>query len=41
MEKRRRLDRARLARECANLDPDFEQAHAEEGVTTNATEWPA
>ena len=28
-----RLDRSRLAKECAKLDPKFEQAIAEEGMS--------
>lgn len=39
-EKLERLDRSRLARECAKLDPAFEQAMAEEGLTEDAVEWP-
>lgn len=31
-EKLARLERSRLARECAKLDPAFEQALAEEGL---------
>jgi metal-responsive CopG/Arc/MetJ family transcriptional regulator len=33
VEKLQRLDHTRLARECAKLDPDFEQALAEEGLS--------
>ncbi len=33
-----RLDRSRLGRECAKLDPKFEQSLAEEGLTAEA--WP-
>jgi len=32
-EKLQRLDRGRLARECARLDPDFEKALADEGLS--------
>jgi Arc/MetJ-type ribon-helix-helix transcriptional regulator len=32
-EKLTRLDRRRLARECAKLDPAFEKALAEEGLS--------
>jgi metal-responsive CopG/Arc/MetJ family transcriptional regulator len=39
-EKLQRLDRSRLARECAKLDPSFEQALAEEGVSGDLGEWP-
>ena len=40
-EKIERLDRTRLARECAKLDPREEQALAEEGVAQELAEWPA
>ena len=39
-EKLSRLDRDRLARECAKLDRKFEQALAEEGLSDEAEEWP-
>ncbi len=39
-EKLVRLDRGRLARECAKLDQAFEQALAEEGMTGEGAEWP-
>lgn len=39
-EKLARMDRSRLARECAKLDPTFERALAEEGMSEDATEWP-
>ncbi len=39
-EKLARLDRSRLARECAKLDPTFEKALAEECLSENASEWP-
>jgi hypothetical protein len=29
-----------LARECAKLDPAFERAMAEEGMSAEVTEWP-
>jgi len=35
-----RLDRHRLARECAKLDPVIEQALAEEGMTKKLEAWP-
>jgi Arc/MetJ-type ribon-helix-helix transcriptional regulator len=35
-----RLDRSRLARECAKLDPRFEQELAEEGMVEDAAQWP-
>ncbi len=39
-EKLARLERSRLARECAKLDPAFEKALAEEGLSENLAEWP-
>ncbi len=39
-EKLQRMDRGRLARECAKLDPAFEQAMAEEGIRSEVDEWP-
>jgi len=39
-EKIERLDRTRLARECAKLDPREEQALAEEGMAQEAGQWP-
>ena len=39
-EKLERLERSRLARECAKLDPVFEKALAEEGVSEELAEWP-
>ena len=39
-EKIARLDKTRLAQECAKLDPDFEQALADEGLAAEASEWP-
>ncbi len=39
-EKLARLNRSRLARECAKLDPAFEKALAEEGLSKDVTEWP-
>jgi metal-responsive CopG/Arc/MetJ family transcriptional regulator len=39
-EKLTRLSRSRLARECAKLDPDFEKALAEEGISKELAEWP-
>ena len=35
-----RLERNRLAKECAKLDPAFEKAMAEEGLTEDLSEWP-
>lgn len=39
-EKLARLERSRLARECAKLDPVFEKALAEEGLSEDLSEWP-
>jgi metal-responsive CopG/Arc/MetJ family transcriptional regulator len=39
-EKLTRLSRSRLARECAKLDPLFEQALADEGMDGELAEWP-
>jgi len=39
-EKLRKLERTRLARECAKLDPKFEKALAEEGMSEELSEWP-
>ncbi len=39
-DKLRRLQRSRLARESAKLDPKFEQALAEEGLTEDCAPWP-
>ena len=39
-EKLERLNRSRLARECAKLDPKFEQSLAEEGFSGEKDEWP-
>ncbi len=39
-EKLDRLDRTRLARECAKLDPAAEQAFAEEGLAEDLAAWP-
>ncbi len=39
-EKLKRLERSRLARECAKLDPDFEKAMAEEGLSQDLSAWP-
>lgn len=35
-----RLDRSRLARACAKLDPAFEQQLADEGLTEDFKQWP-
>ena len=39
-EKLERLDRLRLARECAKLDPHHERALAEEGLAADVSAWP-
>lgn len=39
-EKLMRIEKGRLARECAKLDPEFEQAVAEEGFSSELEEWP-
>jgi metal-responsive CopG/Arc/MetJ family transcriptional regulator len=39
-EKLERLERSRLARECAKLDPKFEKALAEEGLSEDVAAWP-
>jgi metal-responsive CopG/Arc/MetJ family transcriptional regulator len=39
-EKLERLTHCRLARECAKLDPVFERALAEEGLSEDLSEWP-
>ena len=40
-EKIERLEHGRLARECAKLDPAFEKALAEEGLSQELDGWPA
>ncbi|MBW2699886.1 MAG: ribbon-helix-helix protein, CopG family [Deltaproteobacteria bacterium] len=39
-EKLERMERSRLARECAMLDPVFEKALAEEGMSEDFSQWP-
>ena len=39
-EKLTRVNRSRLARECAKLDPGVEKANAEEGLSRGIDEWP-
>ncbi len=39
-DKLQRMDRGRLARECAKLDRTFEQAMAEEGIGAEVDQWP-
>ena len=40
IEKLNRMEKSRLAQECAKLDPDFEQSIAEEDFTSGLEEWP-
>lgn len=40
-DKLQRLQKSRLARESARLDPAFEQALVEEGLTEDGEQWPA
>jgi metal-responsive CopG/Arc/MetJ family transcriptional regulator len=40
-EKLLRIDRTRLACECAKLSPAAEQQMADEGLKADLTEWPA
>lgn len=39
-EKLERMERSRLARESAKLDPAFEQKLADEGLVRDVVEWP-
>ena len=39
-EKLERIDKTRLARECAKLDPHFEQSMADEGIAAELDIWP-
>jgi metal-responsive CopG/Arc/MetJ family transcriptional regulator len=39
-EKLRRIKRSRLAVECGKLQPAFEKAMAEEGMTEEMSQWP-
>ena len=39
-EKLTRIEKSRLAQECAKLDPKFEQSLAEEGFSVEVEEWP-
>jgi Arc/MetJ-type ribon-helix-helix transcriptional regulator len=39
-EELKKLGKGRLARECAKLDPKFEKALAEEGLSAEADQWP-
>jgi Arc/MetJ-type ribon-helix-helix transcriptional regulator len=40
VEKLTRMQKSRLAQECAKLDPVFEQSLAEEGFKSELEEWP-
>ncbi|MFH0924239.1 MAG: ribbon-helix-helix domain-containing protein [bacterium] len=40
IEKIDRMKHTRLFSECSKLDPDFEQALAEEGLSREVDEWP-
>ena len=39
-EKLARLEKSRLAQECAKLDPAYEKSLAEEGVSEDLAKWP-
>jgi metal-responsive CopG/Arc/MetJ family transcriptional regulator len=39
-EKLERIERSRLATESAKLDPEYEKALAEEGLSAELSEWP-
>jgi metal-responsive CopG/Arc/MetJ family transcriptional regulator len=39
-EKISRLDKSRLAKECAKLDKAYEQSLADEGLSAEVSEWP-
>jgi Arc/MetJ-type ribon-helix-helix transcriptional regulator len=39
-EKLARMKRSRLSIECAKLDPKFEKAMAEEGLSEDVSQWP-
>ncbi|GBE04951.1 MAG TPA: ribbon-helix-helix protein, CopG family [Nitrospirae bacterium] len=39
-EKLQHLKRSRLAKECSKLNPSFEKAMAEEGLSEDLSEWP-
>jgi Arc/MetJ-type ribon-helix-helix transcriptional regulator len=39
-EKLERMGKTRLAAECARLDPEFERALADEGLSEEAASWP-
>ncbi len=39
-DKLQRIKRSRLSKECTKLDPAFERAIAEEGLSKDIVEWP-
>ena len=39
-DKLEKIEHRRLARECAKLDPSFEKAMADEGISEELNEWP-
>lgn len=39
-EKLQKITKSRLAQECAKLNPSFEQAMADEGLSEDLSEWP-
>jgi len=39
-DKLERIEQSRLAKECALLNPDFEKAMAEEGLSEELSKWP-
>jgi metal-responsive CopG/Arc/MetJ family transcriptional regulator len=39
-EKLKKIEKGRLARECAKLNPDFERSIAEEGFAEEVIRWP-
>ena len=39
-DKIKRIEKTRLARECAKLDPLYEQTLADEGISEDVKEWP-
>jgi len=39
-DKIKRLEKTRLARECSRLDPSYEKALADEGLSEDVNEWP-
>ena len=39
-DKIKRIEKNRLSRECSKLDPSYEQALANEGISEDLNEWP-